>query len=147
MTQNLEIKAYLKQNVMELDQFRAIWTQSLWQRTYQAISQEPWLQFSQTRPHFFKNHGMNPIKLCNHKNVLTLGPGAQKLNFGHLGPEDISCRKSRTLAPIFTNRTSFFQESWDESNKIIKLQKCLDLGAWGLETKFGSLGPRRHIQP
>ena len=39
---------------------------------YQAISPESWLQFSQTGPHFLKNHE------ANHeisKNVLTLGLG------------------------------------------------------------------------
>ena len=56
------------------------------------ISQDTWLQFSQTGPHFFKNYEMNLIKLKN-------------------------------------------------------LKKYLDLGAWGLETKFGPLGPGRHIQP
>ena len=29
----------------------------------------------------------------------------------------------RTLASIFKNRTSFSQESWDESNKIMRSQK------------------------
>ena len=33
------------------------------QKTYPAKSPEPWLQFSQTRPHFLKNQEMNPIKL------------------------------------------------------------------------------------
>ena len=35
------------------------------QKTYpiQPISPEPWLQFSQTGPHFLENHEMNPIKL------------------------------------------------------------------------------------
>ena len=28
-----------------------------------AASPEPWLQFSQTRPHFLKNHEKNPLKL------------------------------------------------------------------------------------
>ena len=32
------------------------------QKTYQAISPEPQLQFSQTGPHFLRNHEMNPIK-------------------------------------------------------------------------------------
>ena len=54
---------------------------------------------------------------------------------------------SRTLAAIFTNRTSFSQESRDESNKIMKSQKKIDLGAWGLETTFEPLGPRRRIKP
>ena len=57
--------------------------------------------------------------------------------FGPPGPKDVSSNKSRTLASTFTNRTSFSQESWDESNKIIKSQKILDLGAWGLKITFG----------
>ena len=35
---------------------------AFWQRTYQAISLERLLQFSQTRPHFLNNHEINPIK-------------------------------------------------------------------------------------
>ena len=69
-----------------------MWDQYLCQRTCQAISQESRPHFLQTGPHFFKNHGVNPIKSKN-------------------------------------------------------LKKYLDLGGWGLETKFGPLGPRRHIQP
>ena len=42
------------------------------QETYPAIRQEPWLQFSQTGPHFLQNHGMNPIKLWNLKKCLDL---------------------------------------------------------------------------
>ena len=39
-----------------------IWTN--WdQKTYQAITPEPLLQFSQTGPDFFWNYKMNPIKL------------------------------------------------------------------------------------
>ena len=33
------------------------------QKTYPAISSEPWLQFSQRGPHFLKNHEINPVKL------------------------------------------------------------------------------------
>ena len=56
--------------------------------------------------------------------------------FGPPGPKDVSSNKSRTLASTFTNRTSFSQESWDESNKIIKSQK--NYWPWGL-------WPRKHI--
>ena len=45
------------------------------------------------------------------RNVLILGSGTEKQHLGHLGPEDVSSHMSRTLAPIFTNRTSFFRES------------------------------------
>ena len=70
------------------------------------------------------------------KNVLTLGFRTQKLHLGHLGPENVLNHKSRTLAAIFTNITSFSQESWDESNKIMKSQKIS--WPWGL-------GPRNYI--
>ena len=33
------------------------------QKTYQAISLEPWFQFpQQTGPHFLQDHNMNPLK-------------------------------------------------------------------------------------
>ena len=48
MTQNLKIKACLKQNVMELDMIEKIY-------------KNPGSNFhKQAGPHFFKNHGMNP---------------------------------------------------------------------------------------
>ena len=40
------------------------------QKTYPTISPEPWLQYSQTRPHFFKNHKMNPINFEMSKKLL-----------------------------------------------------------------------------
>ena len=54
------------------------------------------------------------------KKKLTLRSGAYKLNLSHLNPEDVWSHKFRTLAAIFTNSTSFAQESWDEYSKIIK---------------------------
>ena len=137
------------------------------------------------------------------KNLLILGSGAIKLHLGHLGPVGISRRKSRTLAPIFTSKTSFSSESWVTSIKVMKprkiywpwglgprnyiwanwaqktyptirpepwlqysettphflknhkmnpikfwnVKKLVNLGTWGLETRFGPLGPRRCIQP
>ena len=94
------------------------------QKTYPSASPEPWLQFSQTRPHFLQNHEENPVKIWNLKKFIDLGAWGLGTSFGWLGPRRrIHNHKSRTLAPIFTNKTSFFQESWDESNKIIKSQK------------------------
>ena len=60
-----------------------------------------------------------------------------------LGPKDVSSHKSQTLSPIFTNRSSFPQELYDKSTKIMKFQKFSGLGVWDLETKFGPLGPTR----
>ena len=154
------------------------------QKTDPSAIPEPWLQFSQLRPHFLQNHEENPVKLWNLKKFIDLGawglgpirhiqpyvqnPGSNihkqhltfskknhKINpikfwnvkklidfgawgpettFGSLGPqEDVSSHKSRTIAVLFTNRTTFFQELWDESNKIMKSQKS----SWprGLESK------------
>ena len=41
-------------------------------------------------------------------------------SLGHLDPKDISSHKSRTLAPIFINKTLFSPKSYEESNKILK---------------------------
>ena len=48
------------------------------------------------------------------KNTLVLGSGAQKLDMGHLGLKGLSSYKSRTLAPISTNKTSFYPESYKQ---------------------------------
>ena len=54
----------------------------------------------------------------------------------HLGPGNISSHMSRTIATIFINRTSFSQESWHESNRIMKPQKTNDLGVRGLDRNY-----------
>ena len=59
-----------------------------------------------------------------------------------LGQKDVSSHKFQTLPPIFTN-SSFSQELHDKSTKIMKFKKFTGLGVWGLETKFGPLGPTR----
>ena len=94
MTQNLKRKAYLKQNVMELDMRKftdpktltfGVWglETSLGQFGPKAFGRgliKPLVKNTGSiftnRTSFFKNHGLNKMKLCNHKNVLTLGPGA-----------------------------------------------------------------------
>ena len=67
-----------------------------------------------------------------------LGP---KTSSGQFGPKSFGKRltsscKSRTIVPIFTNRTSFFPESKDESTKTMISLKIPWL--WGL-------GPRNYI--
>ena len=57
------------------------------QKTNPAVSPEPWLQFSQTGPHFLQNHNMNPIKLWNFKKFHDLGVWGLETTFGRLGPE------------------------------------------------------------
>ena len=56
------------------------------QKTYPTISPQPWLQFSQTRPHFLKNHEMNPIKSWNLKKVINLGAWGLETTLEPLGP-------------------------------------------------------------
>ena len=51
-------------------------------KTYPAASPEPWLQFSQTRPHFLKNHEKNPLKLCNLKKFIDFGAWGLGTTFG-----------------------------------------------------------------
>ena len=48
------------------------------------------------------------------KKPLVLGSGAQKLDMGHLGLKGLSSYKSRTLAPISTNKTSIYPESYKQ---------------------------------
>ena len=61
--------------------------------------------------------------------TLTFGVWGLKTSLGQFGPNTFGrgpikpLVKTRTQAPFFTNRTSFFQESWGESNKIIKSKK------------------------
>ena len=133
------------------------------------------------------------------KITLTFGSGAYKLHLDHSTPKDKSSLKSRTLATIFTNKTSFSPSSQDKSSEIEKswkipwawdlgsinyisatwaqktylaiseenfqkqdlifsktianltklwnLKKGYDLGVWGLEIKFGPLGPKTCIKP
>ena len=38
-------------------------------RRHPVVSPEPWLQFSQRRPHFLKNHEESPVKLSNLKKM------------------------------------------------------------------------------
>ena len=56
------------------------------QKTYLAISVEPWLKFSQTAPHFLQNHKMNPTKLSYLKKVLGFGVWGLETTFEPLGP-------------------------------------------------------------
>ena len=78
------------------------------QKAYPTKSAEPWLQFSQKRPHFFNNHEINVIKSWNLKKFIDLGVLGLETTFGPHGPEDISCHKSRNIAPIFTKKVLFF---------------------------------------
>ena len=82
VTQNLKIRAYLKQNFIELDMKKfpdpKTLTFGLWglktslgqfgpkvfgRGLIKPLVKNPGSNFhKQTGPHFFKNHGMNPIK-------------------------------------------------------------------------------------
>ena len=89
---------------------------------YPTIS-PPWLQFSQTRPNFFKNHEMNPINLWNLKKFINLEARGLENTFGPLEARRCIQPKVQNPSSNFTNKGSFSQKSWDESNKIMKHQK------------------------
>ena len=75
------------------------------QETYQAISLEPYLRFSQKDSFFLQNYKINLIKLLNLRSFLDLGVWGLERNYIHLGnlsPVDGSSYNSRTLALIFT---------------------------------------------
>ena len=86
MTQNLKIRAYLKENFMELD-----------------------------------------MKKFTDPKTLTYGLWGLNTSLGQfrLKASGIGLIKPLIKSPgfNFTNRTSFFQESWNESNKTMKSQK------------------------
>ena len=117
------------------------------QKTYPAISPEPWIQFPQTGSHFFKNHEVNPINLWNFKKYFDLratgletifGPFTVQKTYQAINPEHW-LQLSQTV--------SYFLKSYEMNPiKFWNLEKYLDLGAWGLETTFRPLGSRRDIQ-
>ena len=111
------------------------------QKIYPAISPEPWLQFSQTRPHFLKNHEMNPIKLWNIKKLIDLAAWSLETTFGLLGPR-------RHVEPYISPepwlqfsqaRPHFLKNHEMNSIKSCYLKKFLDLWVWGLETTYWAI--------
>ena len=72
------------------------------------------------------------MKKSSDPKTLVFVSWALKTSLGQFGPQSLQQRtyqaKLRTEAPIFTNRTSIFQESREESNKIMKSENVEDLG-------------------
>ena len=77
--------------------------------------------------------------------TLTFGVWGLKTSLGQFGPKAFGRELIKPL-PLQT-RPHFFKNYGMSPIKSKNYKKCLDLGAWGLETKFGPLWPRRHIQP
>ena len=95
------------------------------------------------RPHFVRNYEMNPLKSWNLKKFIDLGACDRKTIYiwatWLVGPEDI--HKSRTLSPIFTNKTTFSQESCGKFCKLMKPQKNYwPCGLGSIGTTFQQLG-------
>ena len=65
------------------------------------------------------------------KILLSYGLRSKKLDLGDMGPEDVSRHKSRTQAPIFTNRSTQFSRSIKSNHQIFK--KFCTLSGWNLE--------------
>ena len=101
LNEHLTFKYHLQNLKLKLNRANCLLSKiRLCQIPLTTISLEPWLQFSQTGPSFLKYHKMNLLKSWNiFKKYLALGSGAYKLHLGHLGLEDISCHKSKTLSP------------------------------------------------
>ena len=57
------------------------------QKIYQAISREPYFQYSQTRPHFIQNPKSNLIICYNVKMNLKPGVWDLKTSFASIGPK------------------------------------------------------------
>ena len=111
------------------------------QKAYPAISPEPCLQFSQTRASFSQKWWDEFNKIMKRKKFIDVGVWDLETAPRPLWPRRLPSHQSGMLTSIFKIKTSFSQESWDESNKILNLKKIIGLGVWGLETTFGSLGP------
>ena len=56
-------------------------------KMYQAISLEPWPQFSQIGPHFLHNRNINPIELWNFKKNFDHAVWDLKTSLGPLDPK------------------------------------------------------------
>ena len=116
------------------------------QKTYPTISPEPWLQYSQTGPHFFKNPKMNPIKFWNVKKLIDLGAwGLLETTFRPLGSRRL------TLAWIFTKNRPEKTPHFIKNHKLRlmnlwNLKNYLKLRVWGIKTSFGPLGPKTLIK-
>ena len=163
-TQNLKTRAYFKQNFIELDMKKisdpkaltfevwGLWT-SLGQFGPKAfckgfikpLRENPSFNFQ--KQDFIFSGIMRWIKWNPEisKDLLTLGMGSKNKIWAIWAWKTCS-QKSRTLAPVFTNKTSFSQDLWDKSNKFMKTKNICWLWGLGLETTFGSPEPRRHIQ-
>ena len=65
---------------------------------------------------------MNSVKLRNLNKLLGLGAWDLKTTLGHLHPKDVSSHNFGTLAPFFTNRTSFSPETLEKFDIIMTFE-------------------------
>ena len=78
--------------------------------------------------------------------AVTFGVWGLTTSLRQVGSERrISSHKSETLTPISQTGPHFLQNHNMNPIKSPNFKKYLDLGVWGLETIFDSLGPRRRI--
>ena len=165
MTQNLKTRAYIMVNFMELPVKRFLDPKALtfrfWglktslgqfgpkvlQKIYQAIRWEPWLQFSKTGLHFLKNYGMNPVKSWNLQKSFDLGVWGLETTLSHLGQKTYPTINPEPWLQFSQTRPHFLKNHEMNPIKLWNLKKFIDVWAWGLESIFESLGPRRSIQP
>ena len=75
-----------------------------------------------TRAYIMVNFMELPVKRFLDPKALTFRFWGLKTSLGQFGPK-VFCKRFIKLASIFKNRTSFSQELWDESSKIMKSPK------------------------
>ena len=122
------------------------------QRKYPSASPEPWLQFSQTRPHFLQNHQENPVKLWNLKKIIDLGGQTHRPHTKVNKFFDISkfywihlmvMILEKVRCCLWILESGFWNYCW-----IYMGPSCPFLGGpRRLHLGVGPLGPRRCIQP
>ena len=80
------LNKHLPRGLKPKNQFWANWAQ----KTYQATSAEPWVQFSQTRHHFMQNVKPNKMFYLNIRIYLQLGVRSLTTSFGPIGPKRLA---------------------------------------------------------
>ena len=80
------LNKHLSRDLEPKNQLWAIWTQ----KTYQAISAEPWIQYLQTRPHLMQNVKANKIFSPNIRIYLQLQVWDLKKSFEPIGSKILS---------------------------------------------------------
>ena len=117
-----------------------IWT--TWaQKTYLAITPEPYHQFLHTRPHFIQNQKLLSLKLWNLEKFCQFGVWGLETAFEPPQKMYLSITP-KPYHQFLHTRPHFIH---NQKFKLWNLEKSCQFGVWDLETTFGSLGPKKYI--